>query len=71
MITLLAVATLLASQEPLTPQQTVEQLKAPEGFSVKLFAGEPDVSQPISFCIDDRGRLWVAENHSYPKWAPE
>ncbi len=33
----------------------------PEGFKVKLFAGEPDVQQPIAFCFDDRGRLWVAE----------
>jgi putative membrane-bound dehydrogenase-like protein len=72
MFTLLAfAAALLAAQEPLPPEQTVETLKVPEGFSVKLFAGEPDISQPISFCIDDRGRLWVAENHSYPKWTPE
>ena len=46
--------------------------KAPEGvdvskFKVTLFAGEPDVQQPISFDIDDRGRLWVAECYSYPK----
>jgi len=62
---------LLAAQEPMAPEKTVEALTAPPGFSVKLFAGEPDVTQPISFCIDDRGRLWVAENHSYPKWIPE
>src|SRR5205814_4434043 len=35
-------------------------------FSVSLFAGEPDVCQPIAFCLDDRGRLWVAEAYSYP-----
>jgi len=38
----------------------------PDGFQVTLFAGEPDVRQPIGFCIDDRGRLWVAENYNYP-----
>jgi putative membrane-bound dehydrogenase-like protein len=38
----------------------------PDGFRVTLFAGEPDVQQPIGFCIDDRGRLWVAEAYSYP-----
>lgn len=38
----------------------------PEGFQVTLFAGEPDVQQPIGFCIDDRGRLWVAEAYNYP-----
>ena len=43
----------------------------PEGFSVKLFAGEPDVRQPIAFCLDDRGRLWVAEAYSYPIRRPD
>lgn len=26
--------------------------------------------QPIGFALDDRGRLWVAENLSYPHWEP-
>ena len=34
------------------------------------FAGEPDVYQPIAFTIDERGRLWVVENYSYPDWSP-
>jgi putative membrane-bound dehydrogenase-like protein len=41
-------------------------MKVPPGFAVTLFAGEPDVKQPIGFCIDDRGRLWVAEAYNYP-----
>ena len=36
-----------------------------------LFAGEPDVKQPIAMAIDDRGRLWVAEAYAYPSRAPE
>jgi putative membrane-bound dehydrogenase-like protein len=40
----------------------------PEGFKATLFAGEPDVRQPIALTIDHRGRLWVAENYSYPSW---
>jgi putative membrane-bound dehydrogenase-like protein len=43
-------------------------MKLPDGFSVTLFAGEPDVVQPIAFTFDDRGRLWVVECRSYPKW---
>lgn len=39
----------------------------PPGFRMHLFAGEPDVRQPIAFCIDDRGRLWVAEGYTYPR----
>jgi putative membrane-bound dehydrogenase-like protein len=44
---------------------------APPDFSLKVFAAEPDVKQPISFTIDDRGRLWVAEAYTYPTRAPE
>jgi putative membrane-bound dehydrogenase-like protein len=71
MISLLFALLQAAQPEPMAPEKTAGLLQAPEGFSVKLFAGEPDVTQPISFCIDDRGRIWVAENHSYPKWTPE
>ena len=53
------------------PEETVRMMKLPEGFSAQIFAAEPDVHQPIAFCIDDRGRLWVAENYSYPDWKPD
>jgi putative membrane-bound dehydrogenase-like protein len=43
-------------------------MTVPPGFHVSLFAGEPDVVQPIAFTFDDRGRLWVAECFSYPNW---
>lgn len=52
--------------EPLPPKQAAHTMQLPEGFRATLFAGEPDVQQPIGFCIDDRGRLWVAEAYSYP-----
>jgi putative membrane-bound dehydrogenase-like protein len=50
----------------LPPDKAAAAMTVPEGFSVSLFAGEPDVMQPIAFCLDDRGRLWVAEAYSYP-----
>ncbi len=50
----------------LSPEKAAEAMTVPEGFEVKLFAGEPDVMQPIAFCLDHRGRLWVAEAYSYP-----
>jgi putative membrane-bound dehydrogenase-like protein len=55
----------------LEPQKAAEAMTVPPGFTVKLFAGEPDVKQPIAFCIDDRGRLWVVEAYSYPVRQPE
>ncbi|MBI1374707.1 MAG: hypothetical protein GC159_18465 [Phycisphaera sp.] len=57
--------------EPQTPQQTLAQLELPKGFKATLFAGEPDVVQPLSFTIDPRGRLWVIECLSYPHWDPD
>lgn len=51
---------------PLPPADAARTMVVPEGFQVTLFAGEPDVMQPIAFAIDDRGRLWVAEAYNYP-----
>ena len=51
---------------PLSPEKAAASMIVPDGFNVTLFAGEPDVQQPIGFCIDDRGRLWVAEAYNYP-----
>jgi len=45
-------------------------MTVPEGFKVQLFAGEPDIVQPMAFTFDDRGRLWVVECLSYPRWLP-
>jgi putative membrane-bound dehydrogenase-like protein len=67
----------LAAQQPpapldnykyagLPPKKAAEVMTVPEGFRVTLFAGEPDVHQPIAFCLDDRGRVWVAEAYCYP-----
>lgn len=53
--------------QPLPAEEAARAMSVPDGFHVTLFAGEPDVKQPIGFCIDDRGRLWVAEAYNYPK----
>ena len=48
--------------------QAAAKMTVPPGFEVKLFAGEPDVLQPIALAFDTKGRLWVAECYSYPEW---
>ncbi len=72
---LLAAATELSADAVkfagLSPDAAAKEATAPAGFSVKLFAGEPDVKQPIAFALDDRGRVWVAEGYTYPRRAPE
>ncbi|MCB1235625.1 MAG: c-type cytochrome [Verrucomicrobiae bacterium] len=54
------------AEAPLPPAEAARTMTVPEGFTVTLFAGEPDLKQPTGFCLDDRGRLWVVENYSYP-----
>jgi len=56
-----------SADEPLAPDEAARTMQVPEGFRVTCFAAEPDVLQPVGFCIDDRGRLWVVEAHGYPK----
>ncbi|MCP4505082.1 MAG: hypothetical protein GY826_01645, partial [Fuerstiella sp.] len=49
----------------LKPDQAVANMSIPDGFEVSIFASEPDIAEPIAFCFDDRGRMWVAENFNY------
>ncbi len=49
----------------LTPSEAVAKMAIPDGFEVSVFASEPDIAEPIAFCFDDRGRMWIAENFNY------
>jgi len=49
----------------LEPAEAVAKMSIPDGFEVSVFASEPDIAEPIAFCFDDRGRMWVAENFNY------
>ena len=53
----------------LPPEQAAKEMTLPPGFRATLFAGEPDIKQPIAFAMDDRGRIWVAEGYTYPRRA--
>jgi putative membrane-bound dehydrogenase-like protein len=55
----------------LSGTEAAKAMSLPDGFSVTLAAAEPDVVRPIAFTLDDRGRLWVAEAHTYPVRASE
>ena len=54
---------------PVPPAEAPKKFTLPEGFKATLFAGEPDVVQPIAFTFDDRGRVWMVECLSYPNWS--
>ena len=51
--------------EFLSGSEAVEKMTVADGLAVNLYASEPEITQPMAFCWDDRGRLWVAENRDY------
>ncbi len=60
-----------SGQPYLKPEETVAKFKVAPEFEVKLFAGEPLMTNPIAFTIDERGRVWVVESFEYPKRTPK
>ena len=49
----------------LSAQEAVAAMTVKEGFKVNAWASEPMMTQPMAFCWDDRGRMWIAENKDY------
>jgi putative membrane-bound dehydrogenase-like protein len=49
----------------LTPEEAVKNMTVTDGYKVNVWASEPLMTQPMAFCWDDRGRLWIAENRDY------
>ncbi len=37
----------------------------PEGFQIELVASEPDLINPLGMALDERGRIYVSESHTY------
>jgi quinoprotein glucose dehydrogenase len=56
-----------APKPPVVAARSDEPMKAsaafgmPAGMTVKLFAAEPDVANPVAFAIDEQGRVFVCE----------
>jgi len=57
----------------LSPEESAEKIKIPEGYELKVFASEvqfPDLANPVQLQVDSKGRLWAASWNTYPKWEP-
>ncbi len=57
----------------LSPEESLAELRVPEGFKANLFASEkmfPEMVNPVQMSVDTKGRLWVAAWKTYPKWEP-
>src|SRR4051812_31040315 len=55
---------------PLSPQEALEKMTVPPGFSVELVASEPDIINPVAMHIDEKGRFWITESVEYPRRSP-
>ena len=60
-----------SGQPYLTPAETVAKFKIAPEFEIKLFAGEPQVINPVAFSIDEKGRVWCLECFEYPSRTPK
>ncbi len=61
------------SVDYLTPEESLAQIKVPEGYELNIFASEvmfPDFANPVQLQVDAKGRLWAASWSTYPKWEP-
>ncbi|WP_197453413.1 PVC-type heme-binding CxxCH protein [Caulifigura coniformis] len=45
----------------------IKGFKTPAGGTVELVAAEPDVANPVAFCFDEQGRIYVAETFRQSK----
>ena len=51
--------------KPLTPTESLKQVKLPQGFRLELVVAEPLIRQPSGVCWDAEGNLFVSELHGY------
>ncbi len=52
------------ASKPAVPKQAYDAIgrfKIPSGFTASLWAAEPDLANPVAFCFDSLGRMYVAE----------
>ena len=50
---------------PLSPSESVRELRLPAGFRIELVASEPLVVEPSCVVFDGRGRMFVSEIHGF------
>ena len=45
----------------------MKQFQVPDGFQIELFAAEPMLANPVAFCLDGQGRVYVCETFRQKK----
>ena len=60
-----------AAEQPMrSPQETIASFQLPDGFEIRLVAAEPDLVNPMTMAIDEQGRVYVSQAHTY-RYGPD
>ena len=49
----------------LSPTDALKTFRLPKGFEIQLVAAEPDLVNPMTMALDQQGRIYVSEAHTY------
>src|SRR4051794_20399950 len=52
--------------KPLSPREELGTFRLDPKFTIELVAAEPEVVDPVAFCFDAKGDLYVVEMRGYP-----
>lgn len=53
------------------PPDSEYPFRVPEGWKIRLFADYPELSNAVAFCLDEQGRIYVAEEHRFNRGTEE
>ena len=57
----------------LTPEEQLPHFVFPKDFAIELVAADPLVINPVTMTLDEKGRIYISESHTYrygPKGSP-
>lgn len=49
----------------------ISGFRIPDGMRMEVFAAEPQVASPVAICIDEKGRVYAAEEYRFNRGTPE
>lgn len=52
-------------------EKQIPTFRAPDGFTVRLFAGEPQLASPVAIGVDEQNRVFVAEEYRFNRGTEE
>src|SRR5690348_16450863 len=52
-------------------QAKVSTFRLPKPLQVELFAAEPQLASPVAICLDEQGRVYVAEEYRFNRGTEE